>query len=599
MLLPTMAAVMILLTLSAGFGFLRPAIYTIHATGLGLLLWEVAIAGKRTFRSISRPGMVWLLGLLVCLWLLGSEARFLTWDEFSHWGLVSKFIAHTGRLPMALGDVIFRDYPVTPALFHSFMNPAGPFSESAAIWAQCAMIGIGILPLFAKTTWRSPGTLMVAVLVGVLSGFWFSEIGLWNNVLVDGLMTTISAGAFIAYLGGGRNVGSILVAAPAVVLLPLLKDFGILFSACVIGLVVVDQAILSWKEKRIPSRAVVFSCGMAFAAFVARQAWIFHLEIIGVEQNFTLSLKTLKTRLQMNDFGVHFGLVLDAFRSATLWMPLGPNGLATPAWVITCLGLTIAAAIATHQDDNRPIGAISASVAAWLILMTFYFGTLLFLYVFVFSVYEGQGVASFARYVGSFFHFWALCAVGGILLRPIASGRLMRFAALASISAATIWSFAVTRWTLPAGTSLLAHPYQAVSVDRDIVRQRIGELDRSLPEQARVYSLWNGTTGLRHFMTVYELSPRPVNFWYYSLGPKRTDNDIWTENWSPKQFAEEFTTGDYRYLFLGEAGETFSDTYVELFADEIKSGSWYSMDETPGRFRKIDTSSLGGRNQLD
>jgi hypothetical protein len=99
-------------------------------------------------------------------------------------------------------------------------------------------------------------------------------------------------------------------------------------------------------------------------------------------------------------------------------------------------------------------------------------------------------------------------------------------------------------------------------------------VESSLPQGAKTYLIWQGSTGLEFHLMAYELTPRLTNAWCWTVGEKFTENDVWTCPLSPKEWADALA--DYEFVLIGHADEPFWTRYRSLFAsgsaDPLRDG---------------------------
>lgn len=584
--LPALSLVTLCLLAGTIFWDSEQVTITMVACGVLILTWWIIFFPRQTLIDVRTPGILVYLVFLVCFAYLGKNAQFLAWDEFSHWGMVSKYISATSHLPITHGDVNFLDYPATIGIFHYFVNFGSAFSESGAIFAQGAFIAAGLLPMFNGARWRSVLTLIAVATIALFAGFWFSELGYWNNVLIDGLLSVCAAGSFTIYRFNGANARAIVAAAPVIALLPVLKDIGLLFSICIVGLIILDQAVQAITSGKIGKKECFALVGLVLFVLAVRGLWQFHLGRNGISSNFELSSESLIDRLNRPEFPAHLAAVRTAFSEAFLHMPLGPAQIPTWGWLV----LLIAVSAFTPSNSARHWRALAAaSSLGWPMMFAAYSATLFILYVFVFSLYEGAGVASYARYMGSFLEVWLLSATAALILQSPKERSVARTVAMTGMVLMSAWSFLATRQSLDFG-GLLANPNAYVAADRNAVRSRLAGDGFEPPPGASVYSIWSGTTGLRHFITLYELSPRHANFWYYALGPKRFAGDVWSEPWTLEEFLENYRAGGFDFLFIGNADEDFWTTYGKAFEVDLPHDNdvaWYAWNSADSVFKAV------------
>jgi hypothetical protein len=218
-------------------------------------------------------------------------------------------------------------------------------------------------------------------------------------------------------------------------------------------------------------------------------------------------------------------------------------------------------------------GAVAVGCLAYLAL-------LLYTYLFGFGPYEGTRVVGFGRYAGSWFLAWMLVVLATVGSTPLRSG--------AGEIAAVLLLVSVLAW---GDVRVRSHPEPVVPNARGGVQALVARVEGSLPQGAKTYLIWQGTTGLEFHLLAYELTPRRTNVWCWTVGEKFTENDVWTCPLSPKEWADALA--DFEFVVIGHADESFWTRYRSLFASGsagvLKHGL-YKITRSAGGVRLEPTS---------
>jgi len=110
-LLPLVASIIVVLYAAALMGGLRPVAWTLVISGWASCIWHVRGRIRKGGRvTLPPPSVVGFVVVVAALaWQLRAAA-FGGWDEFSHWGLVSKEVVFGHALIAADSPVIFTIY---------------------------------------------------------------------------------------------------------------------------------------------------------------------------------------------------------------------------------------------------------------------------------------------------------------------------------------------------------------------------------------------------------------------------------------------------------------------------------------------------------
>nr|MBF0684849.1 hypothetical protein [Pseudomonas sp.] len=143
---------MAVLFLAALGGQLVASVFLLKVAALaGLLATAVDFALKRNAFgwpsasvSIFALASIGLTAFYAVKWL--PDFRFLGWDEFSHWALITKYILADERLFDADTGVLFKSYPPGAALIHFFFATSfGPINEFEVVFSHFLLFVAGLI----------------------------------------------------------------------------------------------------------------------------------------------------------------------------------------------------------------------------------------------------------------------------------------------------------------------------------------------------------------------------------------------------------------------------------------------------------------------
>jgi hypothetical protein len=583
-------AIISILFWAALSGLLPQAGFFVFVAGLiagGVSLYRDTGRFKTNFNLTAF--IVLTVGVTV-LYLETRGLLLVSWDEFSHWAAISKTLLLTNALPNKPGSLLFLDYPPGEALFHYFLiRPVG-FSEENILFAHGLFAVAALLTLGAALTWREPLILASMITIAVLAGSFFGIFGTsWTTVTIDHNLAFAFVATVMIYHHGGRSVQSILWAAPAAAALVLLKESGALFVAVAAGIIVCDQTIkliqckADWRTTVKTAFAVV---AFVVPSILNASLWKAHLKAIGAPKTFDSSLSMLMSNFQDASFSSLVIEVSQKFGAALVGdMPISTNRMGLPAWLSIIAAIAFARLITTKDLKEAFRFVVSQAVLAvafiGYVLILFYY------YLVSFPVYEAKALASFDRYVGTFILAWAIVNVGLITQKADTLAKLwvvrIGVAGLAGATITAAWPIIISTFKYGARGE---EPWQDVLAIRKEVRTQLRDAERKVPLDARVYIVWNNTTGLPFYVSQFELRPRVTNgphwielpprsrrhrtdLWCHSLGPARFPNDVWSCDW-PVEFLKG-RLKNFDYLFLGHGDDAFWSTYSDLFSADARS----------------------------
>ncbi|MFH1059431.1 MAG: hypothetical protein V1797_12245 [Pseudomonadota bacterium] len=619
-LMAAVAGVMGLMYVFALAGMLREGAWTVFLVGIACALiglwglWHDRQPDRpKVAEGFLSPGLVLFPVLCWFFTLLFGDATLQLWDEFSHWGVMTREMLATNALPGPFGAIIFKDYPPGANLMHYWAAVvSGQGGEGPYYLAHFMLLSAPVLALCGRIGWRRPGWLagglvMAAAITATLSVFVCS-------LMVDVVLALFLAGGL--YLAAGAVVWRkrALLLAPILFALPLIKNTGALFAWAIICLVLMNsllRALAVWRSDRRQAgrgwraqliayqftrrRALALTLTLALliaAPLTAQFTWKEHLAGQAIGQSFktakidlaaiaaTFSAdapersKLIRARFlaalgeqSLSNYVGEGRSIMAGLARHTGW-PLDrlAPGFSLQGWLVLA-GLLILAGFVRHRDPAPR----ARMIELWLLFAVFgavYLAGLLLLYIFSFSEYEGPRLASLVRYVNTIVIPLALLAWAWCLpdhdepeddQRLVGPRRWVYAACLAAFGLALF-----TQAPSPAGLPRWSARGDA-SFDRDYVAPLAAVVRKVVPQDKRVFVVYQNTPGRPFHIIRYEIAPRPTNQWYFSLGAPYFEGDVWTEKLSLEDFAKALLQ-QYDYLFLARSDQQFWDLYRPLFA---------------------------------
>ena len=289
-LLSALTLIIALLYCSSLAGVL-PAVSTLcYVLGLVLLVsivWIDATRGKAFAAGVLTPGIVvFMLGAIIFWWCFSAATCFF-WDEFSHWGLVTKELYFSGVLDNGSGNAAFPHYPPGTALWHYFVISNTRFSEGAVYLAQFVLLTAPLTVLYRRVTWRNAWWIIVLFPLQflLLANFGHGVASLY----ADPVIALLFAATVVSYLAGTRSAVDLLLLAPCLFVLALVKEVGLLFAAGAALFVLLHQALVVGnirarilQPRRRRMIAVMFAIAFFAAPLLAQLTWSHRLDRLGI-----------------------------------------------------------------------------------------------------------------------------------------------------------------------------------------------------------------------------------------------------------------------------------------------------------------------------
>ncbi|MEO7192063.1 MAG: hypothetical protein ABI051_13500 [Vicinamibacterales bacterium] len=562
------------------FGVLPAAANVLCATGLACLI-PAARKGRvlaTTYRHDGR--LVWLVAALCVPWIFlwwRSDFLFLNWDDISHWARVTSFLARENRLFDGSTTVIAaKGYPPGSALFHYFFLHVGGYSEPHVIFAHVLLTWAGLCAIVGPVAERreecaaiSLGLLLVAM---HLFRFTFEDIS------VDALLGVFFAAAVVIGLTERTARGVVVGTVPVLMALVLLKPTGVAFAMMAAGVCV--AAVYLRPLRGAGADIVPFVVGtpidrrhllalltlpvVAGLTYASWQSYAASIGALGGGPGLLSAVSSLMHGLWSHPMPDRLSQTLIEIRRRFFvgdvyavplfgvpgkWM-LSPSMLA-----LVLIGINAVLWALAPRGSRRPLGAI-------LILMPLGCAVYLFLlvlaYLSYFTEYEGVRLASFERYLGSFFLAWigiTLASAAGLLVDRASR----RVAVAVSVTVALIAST-----TVP---SLARYLEAASQQKRDLLLPSKIQSDwladvvrRVAHPRDKVYFVKQADTGFGMYAFQFAVQPFETQDSCWSLGPAYNTDDVWTCD-----AALEDKVRGYDILALAVADQKFWARFGALF----------------------------------
>lgn len=379
------SGVILLLTILGTVNLLEPGAYALYILGFAGLVYAYIL--RR-----SRPQWALLLAMLLFI-------AFLVWhfypaklrhnDDFSHWGLITRFMLLRNRLPVGSDGVItHQSYPPGAAAFIYYVARPLANHDGMYIVAQNFLLGALFLPVFSLIHMRRRIFYPIAA---ALFFTFFCYSCRDRNLLVDELQVFFAIGAAAAVIryrdDPRRALGAGL---PASVAVALVKSGGLFFSVFT-GLMLI-HVIRRGKLRR----GKLWCAAVLAAPVLAILLWLLRVRLCFPSMETSAHAVSL-TAYAQNLRGKGLAGAAQVLR-AMLAAELQPTNwrMFNAAVLLLTAALLIVAARRLPKPQRGPIyralGFAAASYITWFLM-------LYCMYLFSMSSYDAQTLTSFYRYI--------------------------------------------------------------------------------------------------------------------------------------------------------------------------------------------------------
>ena len=604
-------SLVLLVLLAAGMAdCLRPAAYVLLALGWALGAAEGVTAlrrknGRLLLAALAAPGgaLFWGGAAALALWLCRLRPEFLSFDEYSFWGLAASLTTRTGRLYTVCETGLpwqMTQFAALP-LAGFFFQPSGVFAAWRAIFAADVLLLAALAAAVAPAEkggarlWGPPAlaALLLPTIFSVtshtaaLNGAWLEFLGdLPAGVLFGGAVAF-----WLAVREQGRNLR--WLALPVLCLAGNIKSNTFVLALAAAGIIAVDAVCFAPASEGRGPRALAGRLGFGAACLAAPAAqyllWSRYTAGLvqanaasgGMGDTMNASLPAVVAngvRMLLGGTGEAFfeqhRADLFAYKAAmeTAFLQQPVSALGAGAAVCGCIACLLLAALLLAPDRRERLRVAAAALCSAGCYLGY--GLMLLLsYAFVLKDSTPDSLASYARYMDSCYAGWMLLALA-MLARQAAASRRQVPARAAALAVGALAAALVLWQTEPQFTVLGASrgEYAAVRSERSLAARTCAALS---PED-RVFLVCQGDTGYYWFLYAEALLP---NILVYGAGggtyglPGQGEGIAYYQPCTPEQFAALVEEGDADYLLVARSDDIFYESYAGLFTDGLAAAA--------------------------
>ena len=591
--------------------------------GLDLLLGIFAFIPWPKQKSAEKqslsPALVAGIIIFFAIAIYTYSNLFYSWDEFSYWGPIYKYLMVTNHLPDIASNFINTTYPPFTALFQYFVGNIIGNKESSAYFAQMLMAYSAILAVLPVKKWADWKKYTLALVVCILSVFLFDFN--YQTLYVDLLLALffaagLSAAVFNENLAADRVVTVILASLAST----LTKPLGIIFGLVCFVLIYVDYLCKNYElnsfKKFIRSifkpilKPQLFL--IVLLPVIATLSWSMHTaQFKNTVVNFSLKGTPINSAdifpWYPHDYGMSIELqsaeqskqlylmdqpnvinfsVSDFFRNFTINAPYRTKVTIqyfikkyavdsefrlnfTPFEAVVVLFIISFIAFELIKKEQRKNSSLNRNNLLLLLGLLLYSFLLLAAYLYYFGASAGTSTPSLERYLSSYILAWLLLLFSYIYQQDSIEIPALGFSASIALNSLFLL---IMLFTIPVNT--YAHLPISPDGQRFQVNQVYKEVSNIITDKDKVYDVWqaNSNKGLKYVILKYFLIPTASNNYGWQIGYDLTpEEETSFTSFYPDEWLKFLNDYHYTYVLVAASEPVFWQKYGMLFDKHVET----------------------------
>lgn len=533
-----------------------------------------------TFRS---SGLIYLVLIALFVYVITQGFVFSTWDEFSHWGLVLKNIFLSNNFGnLSSSTTYFQSYPPGISMFLSFINSfSNTFSESNALRGLLILSFAQLIIVFAKIKYNDWKKILLVSLCIIATPLIFFS-GFYSSVYVDAIMGLIFCNIlFFNYTYHKRDLFYTIYMSLQFYLLVNTKQIGI--ELAVIAFIAIlfsfirtkgHNGFISFINKN--KRKVIYIFIPIIVGILTNVSWKIYVEYNNLSELFQISNVKISDLLAGNIPGYWKNTIVNFINSF-----LNISQHSAVFYSNFLLSIILLIILFYIFNKNRQSNKQNFILQAFSFIgLYLYAGSILFMYLFSFSEYEAQNLASIDRYIGTYLlGIFIFCLF--IVIDYIIDNKSTKFSSNIKLTTVLVVILCITPMSVLASDTLLSPITNKNRQEKRKQFQDTIKYANTLNSKTdKVYIISQNSQGEDYWILRYDFTPIHVSpNMSWSLGSPYYSGDIWTTNITADELSNKLK--DYTYVYLNNIDDKFKDIYGRLFdnINDINNKSIYSVNK--------------------
>lgn len=590
----------LLLYIAGLFNLMKFAVYLIYLFAIISFVYIIycIIKNKIKIREIFTPGIIMYIFVIMIMAFIVKDTYYYEWDEFSHWGANLKaMVEYDVFWSNKIYDGVHVVYtPIAGIIEYFFCKINGGFAEDVSYMAINTFIITLLLPIIKGQKHNLKSYIKLIL-------FWFMfycSIKLCNfqltSIYIDMLLGILFAlGMVLAYRLDGKEDKINLIL--TLIMMPLLKDTGLLLLGIILMQLFFNKVILKIIEERKITKQHFKIFGiivlMLIIPLVFYGTWKIYCGVNGKvlddrhDKNAISEIdikEYIKGILLIDTDNSKYKDISNSFYDALNTIPVvgGLESTVTAVKLVAVLDITgiIIYLVNKDKQDKKKIATI---LLALNIGFGLYCLLLLATFMFAFTETEGRALASYSRYMSTYFIAWIIITVGLALNSKIKNVIL----------------------SLTIAIMLCLYPTSVISIVDITSRKNLSGIDDEIRTEAniikenvelndKVYIIYqNIGGGYEYHKLRYSISPIVTNLLYeWSLGPKYYESDIWSLDLTKEEFEKKLIDEEFDYLFIAKIDKQFVDIYGSLINFDFNTNNYEELNNKLLKIERVNENEV-------
>ena len=418
MVILSMALIGIPLYIFGFVGLLKYGLYFIYLLSFISCIYLIFCLIKKRikFSDLFSPTIIYFILFSIITFFLVKGCKFTEWDEFSHWGTNLKFMFYNNQLwGSKLWEGVHEGYPPLAGIIEYFvLKLFGTYNESFAFFAL-DMFMLAIISPMLKASYKIhniiKNILFILTLYMVIKIFGFGI----NSIYIDLPLAILFASSFYIAINIKDKEDKIVLGI-VLFMLPILKDTGVIMGGIVLLYLFTNQIINSVKDKKFDYKKYLPILYYFLIICAAYLSWKVFCKINGTGIDFRHDSNAIATfniieyikSLLLVTTGKNQDIALSFYDFLNNGGVISRYPFQTIIQLI--VAINIFALLMKHFNiiKGETTKSLLISLDVGIVLYILF---MLMVYLFVMLEPEGRSLASFPRYINTYFIAWVIILI--------------------------------------------------------------------------------------------------------------------------------------------------------------------------------------------